>query len=252
MKTKVIPYAILTSVLVATLAVLPARAEEAKPILKAMADYVRSQQTIELTFDSDIEVITPQLEKIQFTNSGEILLSRPDKLRARRVGGYAEVELFFDGKTVSVLGRSINGYAQFEAPGTVDRLVEALREGYGVALPGADLLLSNSYDALIAGVKESKHIGRGVIDGRECEHLAFRNFDTDWQLWVEVGKSPIPRKMVITSKTLNNAPQYTLRVKGWKTDIQPAREAFAFTPPPGAKKLEPDALIGLDELPQSD
>ena len=55
---------------------------------------------------------------------------------------------------------------------------------------------------------------------------------------------------LITSKTLNNAPQYTLRVKGWKTDIEPAGDAFAFTPPDGAKKLRPDALIELDELPQ--
>jgi hypothetical protein len=228
-----------------------AQGSDAKSILKAMSDYVSSQKTIELTFDSDIEAITPQLEKIQFTNSGELLLSRPDKLRAHRVGGYAEVELFFDGKTVSVHGKSINGFAQFDAPGTVDRLVEVLRLGHGVALPGADLLLSNSYDVLMAGVKEAKHIGRGVIDGRECEHLAFRNFDTDWQLWVEVGERPIPRKMVITSKTLNNAPQYTLRVKGWKTGVESARDAFAFTPPAGANKLSPDALIGLDELPQS-
>ena len=255
MKTKGFLFGLLASVLVATLAAVPvgaqAQASDAKSILKAMADYLRGQQTIELTFDSDIEVITPQLEKIQFTNSGEVLLSRPDKLRAHRVGGYAEVELFFDGKTVSVFGKSINGYTQFEAPGTVDRLIEALRVGYGVALPGADLLLSNSYDALIAGVLESKHIGLGVIDGLECEHLAFRNFDTDWQLWVEVGKRPIPRKLVITSKTLNNAPQYTLRVKSWKTSVQPAQNAFAFTPPAGAEKLSPDALIGLDELPQS-
>jgi hypothetical protein len=56
-----------------------------------MSDYVSSQKTIEFTFDSDIEVITPQLEKIQFTNSAEALLSRPDKLRAHRVGGYADV-----------------------------------------------------------------------------------------------------------------------------------------------------------------
>ena len=254
MKTKLVLFAILASVLAATLAAVPAGAQaqgsEAKSILKAMSDYVSSQKTIEITFDSDIEVITPQLEKIQFTNSGEVLLSRPDKLRAHRVGGYAEVELFFDGKTVSVLGKSINGYAQFEAPGTVDRLIEALRAGHGIALPGADLLLSNSYDALVAGVKEAKHIGRGVIDGRECEHLAFRNFDTDWQLWVEVGEKPIPRKLVITSKTLNNAPQYTLRVKGWKTGVEPAPEAFTFVPPAGAKKLSPDALIELDELPQ--
>ena len=236
------------------LGVAPARAQspagDAKSILKAMSDYVSSQKTIELTFDSDIEVITPQLEKIQFTNSGEALLSRPDKLRAHRVGGYADVALFFDGKTVSVFGKNINGYAQFDAPGTVDQLIEALRSGHGVALPGADLLLSNSYDVLVAGVKEAKHIGRGVIDGRECEHLAFRNFDTDWQLWVEVGKKPIPRKLVITSKTLNSAPQYTLRVKSWKTGVQPAPDAFAFVPPAGAKKLSPDALIELDELPQ--
>jgi len=254
MKAKAVLFAMLASVLLGTLTVAPAGAQpqgsDAKAILKAMSDYVSSRKTIELTFDSDIEVITPQLEKIQFTNSGEMLLSRPDRLRAHRVGGYADVSLYFDGKTASVLGKHINGYAQFDAPGTVDQLIEALRAGHGVALPGADLLLSNSYDVLVAGVKEAKHIGRGVIDGRECEHLAFRNFDTDWQLWVEVGERPIPRKLVITTKTVNSAPQYTLRVKGWNTGVQPAPDAFAFVPPAGAKMLSPEALIELDELPQ--
>jgi hypothetical protein len=88
-------------------------------------------------------------------------------------------------------------------------------------------------------------------DGVECEHLAFRTFDTDWQLWVEAGKKPIPRKMVITSKTLNSAPQYTLCVKSWKAGDEPAQDAFPFTPPAGAEKLHAHALIDLDELPQS-
>ena len=224
--------------------------DDAKAILKAMSDFMGSQQTIELTFDSDIEVITPELEKLQFTNSGDMLLSRPDKLRAHRKGGYADVEMVFDGKTVSILGKNLNGYAQLEAPGSVDQLLEALRAGHGVALPGADLLQSKSYDTLVAGVLEAKHIGRGVIDGVECEHLAFRNFDTDWQLWVEVGDRPMPRKMVITSKTVNNAPQYTLRVKNWKTDVVPAADAFTFLPPANATQLNPDALAELDELPK--
>jgi hypothetical protein len=227
-----------------------AQEQDAKTILKAMSDYVGSQQTIDLTFDSDIEVITPELEKIQFTSSGGALLSRPDKLRAYREGGYSDVEMVFDGKTVSVLGKQSNTYAQFEGPGSVDQLVEALRVGHGVSLPGADLLLSNAYDVLVADVMEAKHIGRGVIDGIECEHLAFRNFDTDWQLWVEVGDQPIPRKLVITSKTIAGAPQYTLQIKDWKTGIEPPRDAFLFTPPAGAEKLSPDALIELDELPQ--
>ena len=150
-----------------------------------MSNYVGGQTTISLTFDSDIEVITPQMEKIQFTNSGEALLSRPDKLRARRVGGYSDVELVFDGKTTSILGQSVNGYTQFESPGSVDQLIRSLRAGHGIALPGGDLLLTQAYDVLVADVMEAKHIGRGVIDGKECEHLAFRNFDTDWQLWVK-------------------------------------------------------------------
>ncbi len=229
--------------------VTQAQAGDAKGILKTSMDYVSRQQTIELSFDSSIEVITPQLEKIQFTNSGEALLQRPNKLRAHRVGGYADVAMVFDGKTVSVLGKHLNAYAQFEGPGSVDQLIEAMRAGHGAALPGADLLLSNAYEVLVDGVLEAKHIGRGVIDGVECEHLAFRNFDTDWQLWVEVGERPIPRKLVITSKTMNSAPQYTLQVKTWKTDVEPAADAFAFTPSADAKKLESDALIELDELP---
>ena len=228
----------------------PPQGNDAKAILKAMSDYLGSQKTIEVTFDSDIEVITPQLEKIQFASSGEMLLSRPDKMRAHRVGGYADVSMIFDGKVVSILGKSVNGYAQFDAPGSLDQLFEALRVGHGVALPGGDLLLSNPYDVLVADVLEAKHIGRGVVEGVECEHLAFRNGETDWQLWVELGDAPFPRKLVITSKTMNCAPQYTMRVKSWKVGVQPAADAFTFAAPAGAKKLEADALIDLDELPQ--
>jgi len=88
-----------------------------------------------------------------------------------------------------------------------------------------------------------------VIDGVECEHLAFRNQDTDWQLWVEVGDRPIPHKYVITSKTVAAAPQYTLRIHDWKTDATPAADAFAFTAPDGAKKVDLNALHDIDEVP---
>jgi hypothetical protein len=222
----------------------------AKAILKAMSDWMSSQKSLELTFDSDIEIITPEVEKIQFTNSGSMALVRPDKFRGHRVGGYADVEMVFDGKTASVLGKNANAYAQIEMPGTVDQMITAMRAGHGVAMPFGDFLLSNSYDVLIADVLEAKHIGRGVIDGVECEHLAFRNGETDWQVWVEVGPRPMPRKIVITSKTMAAAPQYSVRIKSWKTDVAPAAGTFAFVPPAGAKKLAPDALIDLDELPQ--
>jgi hypothetical protein len=223
--------------------------DDALKILKGMSDYLASQKTISLSYDSDIEVITPEIQKIQFTSSGQVLLSRPDKLHATRTGGYSDVVLIFDGKTASVLGKDINSFVQFEAPGTLNQLVDKLRNDYSVSIPGADLLLSNAFEVLSPDVLHAAHIGQGVVNGFECEHLAFRNEDTDWQLWVQTGDAPIPRKFVITSKTEAGAPQYTLVIRDWKTDVQPGPDAFAFTAPEGAKKLDAAALAALDEVP---
>jgi hypothetical protein len=227
------------------------RADEAsaKGILKSMSDYLAGQKVISLTFDSDIEVITPELQKIQFTSSGQVLLNRPDKLRAARTGGYTDVELVFDGKTLSILGKDENAFTQVDTAGSVDHLIDQLRSKLRISMPGADLLFSRPYDELIEDVIDAKYIGRGVIDGIECEHLAFRNSDTDWQLWVEIGARPIPRKYVITSKAVAAAPQYTLRIKEWRTDVPAAADAFVFKPAQGAKKVTARELANLDEVP---
>ncbi|WEX77477.1 DUF2092 domain-containing protein [Sinorhizobium numidicum] len=229
----------------------PTRADDAdaKKILKAMSDYVTGRQHILLQYDVDIEVITPQLEKLQFASSGEMRLSRPDKLRATRTGGYTDVELVFDGKTASLLGRDSNTFAQLDTPGSIDQMIDRLRAEHHIELPGADLLLPNIYDELVAGVIEAKYIGHSVVDGVECEHLAFRNQETDWQLWVERGSTPIPRKYVITSKTLAAAPQYTLRITDWDTDASLDAKTFAFNPPARAKSVEFTALADVGELP---
>src|SRR5690349_6285377 len=96
------------------------RGDDAAQILKAMTDYTGAQKSISATFDSDIEIITPALQKIQFSSSGQMKLNRPDKLRIRRTGGYADVELIFDGKTLSLYGNNAKSYVQTDAPGTVD------------------------------------------------------------------------------------------------------------------------------------
>jgi hypothetical protein len=225
-----------------------AQSGDAGKLLKAMTDYVSGQKSLSITFDSDIEVITPSLQKIQFTTSGQVQLSRPDKLRVTRTGGYTDVEIVFDGKTLTINNKDANGYAQVEAPGSVDQLIDALRDKYGVTAPGADLLLANAFDVMTADVIEGAHIGKGVIDGVECDHLAFRNEDTDWQIWIEPGARPIPRKYVITSKAIAGAPQYTLRIKEWRTEI--GADAFAFKPAQGANKVALSDLTDIDELPQ--
>jgi len=227
-----------------------ARADDPAKLLKAMSDYLASQKSLSAKFDSDIEVVTPELQKIQFTSSGEMKMNRPDKLRIRRTGGYADVELVYDGKTVSLYGNNAKSYVQSDLAGTIDQMIDTLQSRSGAGLPGADLLLSNSYDQLMANVIEGQHIGQGVVDGVECEHLAFRGPETDWQIWIEPGAKPLPRKWVITSKTVTGAPQYTLKIRDWKTDAN-ADGDFAFKAPADATKVALDAtvMIEFDELP---
>jgi hypothetical protein len=225
-----------------------AQDDSAKTLLKAMSDYVANQKDISIAYDSDIEVITADLQKIQFTSSGQLQLSRPDKVHASRTGGYADVEIFFDGKTFTFYGKHLNLFAQSQSPGSIDQLVDRLRSEYFVEAPGADLLLSNVYGKLIEDVIDAKHIGLGVIDGVECEHLAFRNLDVDWQVWIEAGARPIPRKYVITSKAVTGGPQYTLHIKDWKTDAATA-DAFVFKASAAAKKVDFRELANVDEVP---
>jgi len=70
--------------------------------------------------------------------------------------------------------------------------------------------------AINAGAMQEAPDQRGLA--HFVEHLAFRGAETDWQIWIDIGARPVPRKYIITSKTLAGAPQYTLRIKDWKTD----------------------------------
>jgi hypothetical protein len=237
-----------------TFALVPAaRAEntaaDARSVLKAMADYLVSQKTIEYTFDSAIEVITPEIQKIQYTSSGHALLERPDKLHVSRLGGTGELNLFFDGKTATLYAPGDKTYAEAGSASSIDQLIDELEHKYGFAGPGADLLLSNAYDVLMANVTDARYLGTGIIGGVTCDHVAFRTQETDWQLWVQTGAEAIPRKFVITSKTVAAAPEYSVVVTGWKTGVKVDPSAFAFTPPPGAKKGTLADLARFDEFP---
>jgi hypothetical protein len=135
-----------------------------------MSDYLAGQKTISLEYDSTLEIVTRQGQKLGFASSGTVTLSRPDKIRATRTGGFADVELVFDGKTATLIGKHANAYAQTDVPGTIDFLVDELRDKFHRPLPAADLLMSDPYSQLMPQVQETKDLGSGVIRGVECDH----------------------------------------------------------------------------------
>ena len=223
---------------------------EAKHLLKALSDYLAAQKFISFGFDTNFEVVTKDGHKLLLASSGTIDLSRPDKIRATRTGGFANVEMIFDGKTLTLLGKNANLYAQVEVPGTVDNLIDELREKLHKPIPGADLLSSNVYDQLMSEVAEAKDLGSGVIGGTECDHLAFRSKDVDWQIWIAQGERPYPCRYVITSKTVDHAPQYSIQIRDWKTGTEVGAGNFGFTNATNARKMDAQEITELREMPK--
>ena len=244
--------AVLTVVAAAGAANMSAgRADEAnaKSLLKAMSDYLAAQKAISFDYDSNLELVSTQQQKIALASSGALTLNRPDKLHATRTGGFANIEMVFDGKALTLLGKNANLYARVEAPGTIDQLVDLLRDKYHRPVPAADLLMSDPYKELMPEVNDAKDLGSGVIHGVECDHLAFRTKEVDWQIWIAQGARPYPCRYVITSKKVTGWPQYTLDIWAWKAGAEVASDGFKLEIPAGAKQLTTAQVPELNEIP---
>jgi hypothetical protein len=215
-----------------------------------MSDYLAAQDTLAFDYDSTFEIVTDEEQKLALAGSGSIMLKRPDKVHATRNAGFANVEMLFDGTKLTVLSKDANRYTQIEVPGTIDHLVDELRDTYKKPLPGADLLLSNMYDTLMPDVVDSKDLGVGVIGGVTCDHLAFRTNEVDWQIWIAEGDKPYPCRYVITSKGVAGNPQYSVQIRDWKTGGDAASEDFAFKNPTDATKVPLEDLSGSEDLPE--
>lgn len=222
---------------------------DARRLLKAMSDYMAAQKAISFDFDSSLDIVSTQQQKITLAASGSVIMNRPDKLHVTRQGGFANMEMNFDGKTLTLLGKNSKRYAQVEAAGTIDQLVDVLRDKYHRPVPGADLLMADPYKELMPEVTDVKDLGSGVIRGVECDHLAFRTREVDWQIWIAQGPTPYPCRYTINSNKTPGAPEYSLDIRDWKTGAAVAADPFKLAIPAGASKLTPDQVQELNDIP---
>lgn len=221
---------------------------EADRILRGMSAYLGGLSSFSVEADIDDEVIDLAGQKLQFSSAGTLVVERPGHLHARRQGPLADIELIFDGQTLTVHGKRENVFAQIAVPGTADNALAELRLETGLDAPAGDLFAADPYAALMTEVTSGTYRGTAYVQGTECHHLAFRAAQVDWQLWVQTGDQPLPLKYVITSKWITGAPQYTVRLRNWDTAPTLQTDQFSFAAPEGARKLQrlsADHLGGL-------
>jgi hypothetical protein len=211
---------------------------EAQQLLKASTDFLAKQQQFSADTRNTLEIVLTSGQKIEFNHTARQSVQRPNKLRAERSGDLVDQLFVYDGQSLTLHNPQANAYAQVAAPDTLEGMLDFARETLDIVAPAGDIIYQNAYDILMDGVTDSFVVGKAVIEGVLCDHLAFRAPHVDWQIWIQQGEQPLPRKLVITTRDVVNAPQFEVTVTNW--NLQPTFDAqtFEFTPPADATKVD--------------
>lgn len=213
--------------------------------VRAMSDHLAGQRSFRFDVEIAYDAVEYDGQKVQLARSSRVEVVRPNRLRVDSRGdrGWSKVNVF-DGANFLVHDRSQNVYARVATPATLDEFFDFLFEKYGVSPPVADFLLSDVHSVLTREATSAAVLGDAIVAGKECDHIAFTGDLLDWQIWIEKGDRPWPRKFIITYKDIDVRPQFTAVFRDWETGATPAANAFDATPPAGAAEVPFERFAG--------
>ena len=211
------------------------RADE---LVKQMSDLLASTKSFALEAEEIYDEVPEQTPRTQLTNRRHVALRRPDRMVGDASGDAINRSFLYDGKTLSFVDKEENTYATVPVPPTIDGTLDAIFERTGMVIPLADFDYEDVYARLMESVQRGVYLGIHHVGDVACHHLSFEQETIDWQLWIDAGELPLPRKLVIAYKTEDEVPQYSVTIGKWNLNADVPEELFRFEPPEGASPME--------------
>lgn len=210
---------------------------KAQEYLKGMSAYLAGLQTYSFHVEEFFDEVQEDGQKIQLSNQRQLSVKRPDKVFVESEGDTSNSKFYYNGKTVTIFDPARKTYAMEKVGGTIDKMLDELHDRFDVHQPMADFLFSDPYSVLTEHTRTGAYVGLHYIGKLKCHHLAFRQRLVDWQIWIDTGEKPLPRKLVITFKRQVNEPQFTAFFYRWQVNPTVADSTFEFQPPEGTHKI---------------
>ena len=224
----------------------PAIDPEAIAALEKMGGYLRTLKAFRVEAITSNDTVLEDGQKIQHEGTADILANVPNGLRIHTNNDRHERLFLYDGKEFTLWGQRMDYYATVDAPDTIGKLADMLENKYDIDLPQIDLFRWGTPEMDKAAIVGALDAGPAVINGTTCQHYVFRQDDIDWQIWIQKGDYPLPRKVVITTKTDDARPQHSAE---YQWDLAPSFNdaAFTFNPPKGALRVVLDDSRSSDD-----
>lgn len=215
----------------------PAIEPQAGQALKQMSDLLGAARSFTFHAEIDFDEVHGRGQKLQFAAAMDTNVRRPDGLAVHYGSDLGAKQLWYDGKVVTILDPVHDTWAREKAPATIDAALDQLEQQRQFSVPLGDFAHANPYAALTANVRGGFYVGLHDVGGVDCHHLAFQQDDVDWQIWIDAGEKPLPRKIVITYKNLPGAPQYAAVLSKWTFPAELPGTTFEATLPKEAHEV---------------
>ena len=203
--------------------------ERAEQLLRAMSDVLAGARNIRFRAESTEDIVDEATGRVvHYVTRQTISMARPNRLRVDVVDSFSRHDSWFDDGLLTVYDSMRGQYTTIRAPGHVDSLLDTLHDEHELVIPLADLVVSDPFAAFIDNVRTGDYLGETVIAGRTCHHLALRQENLDWQVWIAADEPAVPVMLVITYTADVGHPQFSSRFEDW--DLTASFEPDYFTP----------------------
>jgi hypothetical protein len=215
--------------------------------LKEMSDYLMTAQTLAITSQGSLDAVTNNGQRIQMDGVTHYKVRRPGFVIDYQ-SNIKDRRFIYDGKTFTVYSPTLGFYASVPAPATNREVLETIYEKFGIALPLEDLFRwgDGSQAARLQALQSAYEVGTATIDGVQTDHFAFREAETDWEVWIQQGDQPVPRKLVIVDRNDPAKPTFIARLT-WTMNPTFTDADFTFVPDANAKRIQLATYKGTGE-----
>lgn len=212
---------------------------EAMAALAKMGAYLNTLKEFTVTSEMSMDEVLLTGQKILVTGTTKYQTRLPDRLRiSSRIEAIGrDNEYFYDGKSFTIYSNPDKYYASFKAPGNIGALLDLAENRHNVEIPLRDLFYWGTEKARLDDIETAFTVGDSRVGDTPCTHYAFTQQEVDWQIWIEDDDTPLPHRLVITSKLESGKPQY-ISTMTWNVAPQLNDSTFVFTPPEGAHQID--------------
>jgi hypothetical protein len=217
--------------------------------LVRMGEELVALQQFSVRLDATIEHVMDSGQKLEFGGTAVYRVRRPNRLRVDTDTDTGQSAYFYDGATLTLSTPSKGFYGVANAKPTIRDTIEWAEDTYGLEVPLADLFDWGTERAPIDEIEVGFFVGSSRVEGVNCDHYAFRTAEVDWEVWIEAGSRPLPRKFTIIDRTQEDLPRFAATLT-WSTEENFEDAIFTFSPPADALQIPLAPLTEMARLPR--